>query len=349
MTLEKSSSVRFIDVQVKHSTPLIDETETKQQYNMDGTEAFESSSKNTSGIQNIGSGSSQAIVATRVFAEEYEKVHKTILDPQGSVVIRWNMIFLVACTVSLFIDPLFFYLPKVRDGVCIDTEQALQIVLTAIRSVVDLFYAIQIVIRFRTSFVAPSSRIFGRGELVIDPSKIAARYLANWFWIDLIASLPLPQILIWAIIPNLNGWIVTDTNYVLRLVIGIQYLPRVYLIFPLCSRIIKVTGVIAQRAWAAAFYNLVLYLLVGHLECDADSLEFSFGRSPVLVGIFYRRNGKNYAGERPVTSKNHSAITTSSTVEGRAVQGMRGWDRATSRTYATLTAASFNSGSMQMQ
>ncbi|WJX50207.1 Protein CNGC15b [Trifolium repens] len=46
--------------------------------------------------------------------------------------------------------------------------------------------------------------VFGRGELVIDSSKIATRYLHKGFFLDFIAALPLPQVLIWIIIPNLG-------------------------------------------------------------------------------------------------------------------------------------------------
>ncbi|KAL2492845.1 Cyclic nucleotide-binding domain-containing protein [Abeliophyllum distichum] len=51
----------------------------------------------------------------------------------------------------------------------------------------------RIFVRFRTAYVAPSSRVFGRGELVIDSSKIAIRYLQKSLWLDVIAALPLPQ------------------------------------------------------------------------------------------------------------------------------------------------------------
>jgi len=52
-------------------------------------------------------------VLSRVFFEDYERLNKKILDPRGSFVQRWNKIFLVACLVSLFVDPLFSILPVV--------------------------------------------------------------------------------------------------------------------------------------------------------------------------------------------------------------------------------------------
>ena len=136
----------------------------------------------------------KARVLSRVFSEDYDRVKRRILDPRGQTIHRWNKIFLVACLVSLFVDPLFFYLPVVRDEVCIDIGITLEVILVIIRSAGDVFYVIQIVTKFRTAYVAPSSRVFGRGELVIDPSKIAVKYLCKGFLLDFIAALPLPQV-----------------------------------------------------------------------------------------------------------------------------------------------------------
>lgn len=131
---------------------------------------------------------------SRVFSEDYEVVEKTIFDPRGPDISRWNKLFLVACLISLFVDPLFLYLPQAKKGLCVTVSLPLEIDLTIIRSVVDVFYVLQIFIQFRTAYVAPSSRVFGRGELVIDPSKIASRYLHKDFWLDIIAAQPLPQV-----------------------------------------------------------------------------------------------------------------------------------------------------------
>ncbi|KAL7226048.1 hypothetical protein ACSBR1_021231 [Camellia fascicularis] len=134
-----------------------------------------------------------------------------------------------------------------------------------IQDLSDVFYMIQIYVRFRTAYVAPSSRVFGRGELVIDTSKIAARYLRKSFWIDAIAAMPVPQLLIWIIIPNLGGSTMANTKNVLRFFLILQYLPRLFLIFPLSSQIVKATGVVTETAWAGAAYNLMLYMLASHV------------------------------------------------------------------------------------
>ncbi|GLT71229.1 hypothetical protein SLA2020_432630 [Shorea laevis] len=83
-----------------------------------------------------------------------------------------------------------FYLPVVKEELCLDVTLPLEVALTVIRSLVDAFYIVQIFVRFRTAYVAPSSRVFGRGELVIDPSKITSRYLHKDF--GLISLQPYP-------------------------------------------------------------------------------------------------------------------------------------------------------------
>lgn len=116
-----------------------------------------------------------------------------ILAPDSDIVAHWNHLFLITCLIALFIDPLYFYLPSVAGPTCISFDVNLGIVITFFRSVSDLFFTLHMIMKFRTAFVAPSSRVFGRGELVMDAREIAMRYLKSDFLIDLGAALPLPQ------------------------------------------------------------------------------------------------------------------------------------------------------------
>ncbi|KAJ7947828.1 Cyclic nucleotide-gated channel [Quillaja saponaria] len=263
----KSRAVRFQDDLELAKIPTVNiDSGVKFKYNIDGTQIPESSSKKVQKEVTAKTGKSlKSKVLSRVFSEDYERVKERILDPRGQTIRRWNKIFLVACLISLFVDPLFFYLPVVRDEVCIDIGITLEVILIIIRSVADIFYVIQIFIRFRTAYIAPSSRVFGRGELVIDSSKIVIRYLRKGFWFDFIAALPLPQVLILIVIPNLSGSTMANTKNVLRFIIIFQYLPRLFLIFPLSSQIVKATGVVTETAWAGAAYNLMLYMLASHV------------------------------------------------------------------------------------
>ncbi|RRT84432.1 hypothetical protein B296_00002344, partial [Ensete ventricosum] len=200
-----------------------------------------------------------------VFAEDHEPWRKRILDPGSDTVLKWNRVFLISCLVALFIDPLYFYLPKVEknDSTCIRMDNNVSVAVTFFRTLADLFYILHIVIKFRTAYVAPSSRVFGRGELVMDRKKIARRYLKSDFIIDLAAALPLPQILIWSAIRNSRA---DHNNNALALIVLVQYIPRLYLIFPLSYQIVKADGVVTKTAWAGAAYNLLLYMIASHVS-----------------------------------------------------------------------------------
>ncbi|KAJ9184138.1 hypothetical protein P3X46_007909 [Hevea brasiliensis] len=204
----------------------------------------------------------------KVFPENHAAWRKPILDPGSDVFLQWNRVFLFFSLVALFVDPLFFYLPSVINNSvtsCMDTDLNLGITVTCFRTFADIFYALHIVVKFRTAYVAPSSRVFGRGELVMDPKNIARRYLKSDFFTDLIASLPLPQIVIWFIIPIIRSSHSDHTNSALVLIVLLQYVPSLYLIFPLSSQIIKATGVVTKTAWAGAAYNLLPYMLASHV------------------------------------------------------------------------------------
>ncbi|KAK4404489.1 Cyclic nucleotide-gated ion channel 17 [Sesamum angolense] len=234
---------------------------------------------------------------SKVFPEDHEPLHKHILDPGSDIVLNWNRVFIVSCLLALFVDPLYFYLPSIggsKDSWCVKTDFKLRIVVTFFRTIADLFYLLHVVIKFRTAYVAPSSRVFGRGELVRDPKKIAQRYIRSDFFIDLVATLPLPQdnkkngnvlvlhsvsawarspevvlicyrFVIWFIIPATRNHRTNHNNNALALIVLFQYIPRLYLIFPLSSQIIKATGVVTKTAWAGAAYNLLLYMLASHV------------------------------------------------------------------------------------
>ena len=120
---------------------------------------------------------------------------KKILDPQGPFLQRWNKIFVLLCVIAVSLDPLFFYVPVIDDEKkCLSLDSKMEITATVLRSFSDAFYIIHMIFQFRTGFIAPSSRVFGRGVLVEDSWAIARRYLSSYFLVDILAVLPLPQV-----------------------------------------------------------------------------------------------------------------------------------------------------------
>ncbi|KAK4483526.1 hypothetical protein RD792_010723, partial [Penstemon davidsonii] len=167
---------------------------------------------------------------------------------------------------AVFIDPLFFYIPVVdAKNLCLSLDNNLEIIACVLRSFNDLFYIFHIILQFRTGFIAPSSRVFGRGELIEDPKAIAKKYLSSYFIIDVLAVLPLPQAVIAVVIPSVNAPISLITKDLLKIVIFTQYVPRFWRIYPLYREVTRTSGIFTETAWAGAAFNLLLYMLASHI------------------------------------------------------------------------------------
>lgn len=197
--------------------------------------------------------------SSQMRADGFASKKGKIFDPRDRAWQRWNTVFLFSCLAALFIDPLFFYLPMVNsDKVCLLIDSHLAIVITVLRTITDIFHLIHIGVSFKTGFITPSPNGLGGGELVSDRMKIAKRYLVRHFVLDFIAVLPLPQIIIWSVIPAAD-----NTKNALRLIILFQLIPRVY---PLTQQLGKSSSKMAtETAMGGAAYNLLLYLLISNL------------------------------------------------------------------------------------
>ncbi|KAL5201803.1 hypothetical protein ABZP36_036157 [Zizania latifolia] len=194
--------------------------------------------------------------------------HHRILDPGSSMVLTWNRVFLGSCLFALFIDPFFYYMPIQNDSSthpCIAKDERLIITITVLRTLADLFYVLNIMVKFHTAYVDPKSRVLGKGELVMDLKKIQQRYLRTDFFVDLLAAIPLPQVTVWVIMPAIKNSDYNIQNTTFALIIVVQYIFRLYLIVPLSNQIIKAAGVVAKSAWLGAAYNLLYYMLASHI------------------------------------------------------------------------------------
>ncbi|XP_030523545.2 probable cyclic nucleotide-gated ion channel 5 [Rhodamnia argentea] len=205
-------------------------------------------------------------VSRAVFPEDLKSSEKKIFDPQDKFLLWWNKLSVISCIMAIYVDPFFFYLPVVDDSSnCIGIDRKLAISVTTLRTIVDAFYLIHMSLQFRTAYIAPSSRVFGRGELVIDPAQIAKRYLRRYFIVDFLAVVPLPQIVVWRFLLRSNGSDVLGTKRALLFIVFAQYVFRFLRIFPLTSELKRTAGVLAETAWAGAAYYLLLYMLASHI------------------------------------------------------------------------------------
>ncbi|KAL5171629.1 putative cyclic nucleotide-gated ion channel 13 [Glycine soja] len=189
-----------------------------------------------------------------------------VLDPQGATLQKWNKIFVITSVMAVSVDPLFFYIPMIDDKKqCLALDGTLKITASVLRTFFDLFYILHIIFQFRTGFIAPSSRVFGRGELVNDPWAIVMRYLSSYFIIDILSIIPLPQMVILATISIPKCSVPYVGKDLLKYTIITQYVPRLLRIYPLFKEVTRTSGILTETAWAGAAFNLFLYMLASHV------------------------------------------------------------------------------------
>ncbi|KAL3824637.1 hypothetical protein ACJIZ3_020666 [Penstemon smallii] len=277
ITGQRDKFVRLDDLDSRMSSPSASAAANKCGFNIDGlgrgnrttptpSKSFKRGMKKGSqGLKSIGRTLGIG-VSQPVFPEDLKVSEKKIFDPQDKFLTLWNKLFVMSCILGVSVDPLFFYLPVFNKSPnCLDIDRKLAIIATTLRTIVDTFYLIHMALQFRTAYIAPSSRVFGRGELVIDPKQIAKRYLKFYFIIDFLAVLPLPQIVVWRFLQRSKGSDVLATKQALLFIILLQYIPRLARILPLTSELKRTSGVFAETAWAGAVSYLLLYMLASHI------------------------------------------------------------------------------------
>ncbi|GFY97446.1 cyclic nucleotide-gated channel 13 [Actinidia rufa] len=158
---------------------------------------------------------------------------KKILDPQAPFLQGWNKIFVITCVIAVSLDPLFFYVP----------------VINGVRKCLTVY--------------CPFFASIWEGELVKDSRAIAKKYLSSYFIVDVLAILPLPQLVIFTLQTNASVTLATKES--LKAVIFCQYVPRLIRIYPLIKEVNRTSGIFAETAWAAAAFNLFLYMLASNV------------------------------------------------------------------------------------
>ncbi|MED6111188.1 hypothetical protein PIB30_050163 [Stylosanthes scabra] len=154
--------------------------------------------RGSNGLKVLGRSLKSGVTWASVFPEDLKVSERKIFDPQDKTLLQWNKFFQIFGIISVSLDPLFFYLPYFNHkSYCLAIDNRLARYAVTLRTIFDAIYILRISFQFRTAFIAPSSRVFGRGELVIDPAEIAKRYLRRYFIVDFLSVLPLPQIVVW--------------------------------------------------------------------------------------------------------------------------------------------------------
>ncbi|XP_039155284.1 cyclic nucleotide-gated ion channel 1-like [Eucalyptus grandis] len=191
---------------------------------------------------------------------------RKILDPQSPCLQQWNRIFLISCVFALALDPLFFYIPVIDvNKRCLDIDNRMKIIASLLRTIIDAFYIIHVIIKFHTQYTIPPSRRFGREVLINYPSAVSRRYFLLYFFLDILAILPIPQVVVFVIIPTPHRPGALMIKESLKFIIYGQCVPRIIRIYPLYKAVTRTSGLLLEKAWAGAAFNLLLFMFASHV------------------------------------------------------------------------------------
>ncbi|XP_042028566.1 cyclic nucleotide-gated ion channel 4-like [Salvia splendens] len=175
---------------------------------------------------------------------------------------EWNRLFLLVCAVGLFVDPLFFYTLSISEScMCLFVDGWFAVTVTVLRCMIDALHLWNVWLQFNMNRSPDDRRVHDR-------ATVALKYLKSrkGFSFDLFVILPLPQIVIWVIIPKFleRGW-TTVVMTVLLVMFVFQYLPKIYHSVCLLRRMQNFSGTyIFSSVWWGIALNMIAYFVASH-------------------------------------------------------------------------------------
>ncbi|CAN6693028.1 unnamed protein product [Malus baccata var. baccata] len=193
----------------------------------------------------------------------------------------WNKIFILPCLCAILTDPLFLYVPILKDDIkCLMLDPKLKIVVLLLRSLTDLFYLMDIIIRIYRSenysdlIVELNCRQHQMNFSFVLKScvpRIAKTICAsNDILIDIVALLPLPQVAILVFFSKMSDLrSLTTTRMVFMNIFALlQYVPRVLRIYFLSKELKNrplEKEISETPIWIKAVLNFCMYIIASHV------------------------------------------------------------------------------------
>ncbi|KAL5736174.1 hypothetical protein ACOSQ2_030962 [Xanthoceras sorbifolium] len=217
-----------------------------------------------------------------------------VLDPRAKWVQEWNRVFLLVCATGLFVDPLFFYALSVSDTcMCLFVDGWFAITVTALRCMTDVLHVWNMWLQLKMAKTRTYAGV-GGGHATVGGAddrsgahtandnnndnttttnnynysrSVALRYLKakKGFFFDLFVILPLPQVVLWVVIPSLlKRGSTTAVMTVLLIMFLFQYLPKIYHSVCLLRRMQNLSGYIFGTVWWGIVLNMIAYFVASH-------------------------------------------------------------------------------------
>ncbi|XP_062119865.1 cyclic nucleotide-gated ion channel 1-like [Humulus lupulus] len=185
---------------------------------------------------------------------------KEILMQKSWFLPMWNKIFLLVCVIAVTLDPLFFYIPIIdKDKKCIKTDKKLRNSALILRSLMDIIYIIDI-----SCIVAKTYKSLEKDQIVKSVSAVAKKISWSLIFVDFLAILPVPQVIILAFDEG-NETSASSSKKLINTLLLFQYLPRVFRIYLSCKELAQNQDSVTRIVWVKGGLNFFLYILASHV------------------------------------------------------------------------------------
>ncbi|KAM5557669.1 cyclic nucleotide-gated ion channel 1 [Rosa sericea] len=179
----------------------------------------------------------------------------------------WDSIFVASCVIAVSLDPLFFYIPIIdREKKCLEADIKLRNVTLLLRSLMDITFIVHIIYQIREAMIAAASDkmatqeeskffcFFEYVDAIVD--NLSRRSLIT----DILAVLPIPQVLLLVVFFKMRGSGYLDHRKILNFFLLAQYLARIYRIHLSSKKLTKSHGI-----WIKGLFNFFLYIFASHV------------------------------------------------------------------------------------
>ncbi|KAI5346232.1 hypothetical protein L3X38_014111 [Prunus dulcis] len=193
----------------------------------------------------------------------------------GASLQMWKKIFVVSCLFAVAQDPLFLYVPMMKDDIkCLLADRNLKTAALLLRSLTDLFYILNIIFqiytsaKYRVSVTQNDSKIRFSWKTTI--AKMWVFFCSyNNIFIDILAILPLPQVAIFIFFSKMRDLksLSPKRMAIMNLFVLLQYVPRVLRIYLSCKEFKKTPKeeIKETAIWVKGVLNFFMYILASHV------------------------------------------------------------------------------------
>ncbi|KAK9152152.1 hypothetical protein Syun_010461 [Stephania yunnanensis] len=172
---------------------------------------------------------------------------------------EWNRVLIAVSAASLFVDPLFFYALSVSETfVCLFIDGWFAVTVTVLRCMADAFHLFNVWLQLNYHHHHHRYNKYNHNHL----SKLNAKIFV---FFDIFVILPLPQIVLWVVVPSmLSRGSITQVMTVFLIIFLFQYLPKIYHSICLLNRTENMSGFISRTVWWGIGLNLIAYFVASN-------------------------------------------------------------------------------------